>query len=326
MLRRARGSAEQTASAKEAKRIAEKPTVAEQEDGEVAWELPGTESAYFYGAPSEEPVFPSRASGPKWSAVAKDPAFDDDNDDDEEEEEEDVGGAAEAKEPLVEDQTPVCIYFTQGFCRYGDQCRYRHPPREEELSQSFLADEAEGSLEDDFDALEEKIATAEAHCGICLDPVQGVPKDDAGEGSDQNDSEYRPWNRFGIMPSCNHTFCLSCIREWRSAGAENATSCPLCREVSHYVIPSNSYVVNPEKKKRLVADYLAKLRSIDCKHFDMGRGECPFGVSCFYRHRYPDGTLASRDVRLLQGAAGAAGGDAVTTRVDQRMSLADWIG
>ena len=30
-----------------------------------------------------------------------------------------------------------------------------------------------------------------------------------------------------------------------------------------------------------------------CKHFDQGRGECPFGDSCFYLHAYPDGRKAS---------------------------------
>jgi len=29
-----------------------------------------------------------------------------------------------------------------------------------------------------------------------------------------------------------------------------------------------------------------------CKYFDEGRGECPFGDSCFYLHAYPDGRQA----------------------------------
>lgn len=31
-----------------------------------------------------------------------------------------------------------------------------------------------------------------------------------------------------------------------------------------------------------------------CKHFDQGRGECPFGANCFYLHAYPDGTKQDR--------------------------------
>ena len=30
--------------------------------------------------------------------------------------------------------------------------------------------------------------------------------------------------------------------------------------------------------------YKKRLAGIDCKHFDQGRGRCPFGSSCFYRH------------------------------------------
>lgn len=32
----------------------------------------------------------------------------------------------------------------------------------------------------------------------------------------------------------------------------------------------------------------------DCKYFNEGRGECPFGANCFYRHAYKDGTLQDR--------------------------------
>lgn len=29
-----------------------------------------------------------------------------------------------------------------------------------------------------------------------------------------------------------------------------------------------------------------------CKYFEQGRGTCPFGSKCLYRHAYPDGRLA----------------------------------
>ena len=44
-----------------------------------------------------------------------------------------------------------------------------------------------------------------------------------------------------------------------------------------------------------------------CKYFDQGRGECPFGNSCFYLHAYPDGRKASPRAsrrRLRQNAEG----------------------
>jgi E3 ubiquitin-protein ligase makorin len=40
-------------------------------------------------------------------------------------------------------------------------------------------------------------------CGICMEVVY----------EKANPSE----RRFGILSNCNHTYCLKCIRKWRSA-------------------------------------------------------------------------------------------------------------
>lgn len=40
-------------------------------------------------------------------------------------------------------------------------------------------------------------------CGVCFEVV--VDKNPASE------------QRFGILPNCNHCFCLACIRKWRQA-------------------------------------------------------------------------------------------------------------
>ena len=42
----------------------------------------------------------------------------------------------------------------------------------------------------------------EKTCGICMEVVMDKPKGEA---------------RFGILPNCNHCFCLSCLRTWRQA-------------------------------------------------------------------------------------------------------------
>lgn len=42
----------------------------------------------------------------------------------------------------------------------------------------------------------------EQTCGICYEVVMEKPERE---------------NRFGILPNCNHCFCLSCIRKWRQA-------------------------------------------------------------------------------------------------------------
>ncbi|KAF8643133.1 hypothetical protein HU200_066950 [Digitaria exilis] len=48
-------------------------------------------------------------------------------------------------------------------------------------------------------------------------------------------------------------------------------------------VPSITWYSSKEEKQGIVEGYKAKLRSIDCKHFDFGKGTCPFGSSCFYK-------------------------------------------
>jgi E3 ubiquitin-protein ligase makorin len=33
-----------------------------------------------------------------------------------------------------------------------------------------------------------------------------------------------------------------------------------------------------------------------------GEGVCPFGISCFYKHSYKDGSLDERKVRVVTGS------------------------
>ena len=50
---------------------------------------------------------------------------------------------------------------------------------------------------------------------------------------------------FGLLPNCEHIFCLECIREWRGKlySEKNVVrSCPICRVESYVVIPSSNYV------------------------------------------------------------------------------------
>lgn len=69
--------------------------------------------------------------------------------------------------------------------------------------------------------------------------------------------------RFGILPKCNHCFCLSCIRKWRQARQfENKIirACPECRITSDYVCPSRYWVETKEDKDKLIRSYRESLR------------------------------------------------------------------
>eukprot|EP00960_Hanusia_phi_P001308 36667-Hanusia_phi.AAC.3 len=110
---------------------------------------------------------------------------------------------------------------------------------------------------------EQIMASTSKECGICMETVVGKQ------------------SQFGLLEGCDHIFCLSCIREWRSVNILEKSvkrSCPLCRCVSFYVIPSSFFPRNQEEKDAVVASYRDRLQKIPCRHFNYGAGECPFGT------------------------------------------------
>ena len=120
----------------------------------------------------------------------------------------------------------------------------------------------------------ESVPIAQLHqilCGLCNSPVlQGVDP------------------RFGLL-NCNHVFCLGCIRTWRSthfdANNENSRSCPDCKEVTYFIVPSSTWIDDQIEKFKVIEQYKKRMSVIPCKYYDYGRGDCPFGTSCFYDHR-----------------------------------------
>eukprot|EP00924_Labyrinthula_sp_SR-Ha-C_P005032 snap_masked-scaffold_1-processed-gene-19.40-mRNA-1 protein AED:0.18 eAED:0.23 QI:0/-1/0/1/-1/1/1/0/238 len=110
--------------------------------------------------------------------------------------------------------------------------------------------------------------TEKLECGICLQTIT---------------------SRFGLLPNCAHSFCLSCIRDWRKAknadpSLENVKGCPICRKISNFIIPSNSYL-NGQLKTDLMIRYKESLSHIRCKYFTKENNfSCPFNDSCLYLH------------------------------------------
>lgn len=88
----------------------------------------------------------------------------------------------------------------------------------------------------------------EKSCGVCFEVIMEKA---SGE------------QRFGILPNCNHCFCLSCIRKWRQAKQFDnkiIRACPECRATSDFVCPSMYWVDNKEEKEKLITDYKCALR------------------------------------------------------------------
>ncbi|KAJ1434370.1 Zinc finger, CCCH-type [Sesbania bispinosa] len=126
----------------------------------------------------------------------------------------------------------------------------------------------------------------EIECNVCLERVLSKPKP----------SECK----FGLLPECDHAFCLSCIRNWRNSApasgmdinnnANTVRTCPVCRKLSYFVIPSGIWYSTKEEKQEIIDNYKANCKLIDCKHFNFGNGNCPFGTSCFYKHTVKPGS------------------------------------
>lgn len=189
------------------------------------------------------------------------------------------------------DHQPICSSAAAGTCPYGKDCSQIHGNictfGEKQCFYPYHPDRSGVNVKvcnKNNKLLEALRKSEDIECGVCLDRVLSKPT--AAE------------RRFGLLSDCDHSFCISCIRNWRSTSPTsgmdvNSTlrACPICRKLSYYVVPSITWYSSKEEKQEIVEGYKAKLRSIDCKHFDFGKGTCPFGSSCFYKHAYHDGRL-----------------------------------
>ncbi|KAK8790839.1 hypothetical protein WA158_005470 [Blastocystis sp. Blastoise] len=179
-----------------------------------------------------------------------------------------TGSTATAASSLEKDTTtvdanfvngrPICKYFQRGHCMRGSSCHFAH------VLPSQVNLEDTGYTSSEF---------MEFKCPLCNNNVISQGK------------------RFGLMESCSHVFCLNCIKNWRQAhkGDPNLRCCPICHNDSYFVIPSNTPIMNETIKQQIIKDYKKNMSSIPCKFFNHGKGQCPFGSSCFYSHKDSEG-------------------------------------
>ncbi|DBA04630.1 TPA: hypothetical protein N0F65_012213 [Lagenidium giganteum] len=185
-----------------------------------------------------------------------------------------------------------CRFFVLGKCKFGSRCTFSH-----DLPETDSADKSDEEPEAKLIAAAARVdcpffqrgnckfgdycrlrhnrqetasapTSVERTCGVCFEDIV-----DAGK-------------RFGLL-SCDHCFCLDCLREWRKSKdqeVEIVRSCPACREPSDYIVPSLTFCTGTEKT-RVVEAYKAHLSMRECKYFSGRVGSCPFGPNCFYAHR-----------------------------------------
>ncbi|XP_048066280.1 makorin, ring finger protein, 4 isoform X2 [Megalobrama amblycephala] len=112
-------------------------------------------------------------------------------------------------------------------------------------------------------------------CGICMDKI-----------SEKSTAQER---RYGILPNCNHAFCISCIVTWRKTKdfqEDVIKGCPQCRVKSSFYIPSKHWVCDGEEKASLIASFKERSSKLKCTFF-MRHGCCPFKSECIYSHDMP---------------------------------------
>ncbi|XWS77426.1 hypothetical protein CRYUN_Cryun01aG0260700 [Craigia yunnanensis] len=186
----------------------------------------------------------------------------------------------------------ICSFAAAGNCSRGEKCPHIHedmcPTCGKHCLHPFRPEKREEHIkmcEKKQKHLEALKHSQEIECSVCLDRVLSKPT--AAE------------RKFGLLSECDHPFCISCIRNWRSSSPSSGMdvntalrACPICRKLSYFVIPSVIWYCTPEEKQEIIDSYKAKLRSIDCKHFNFGNGNCPFGTSCFYKHTVKPGSYA----------------------------------
>ncbi|XP_077358121.1 E3 ubiquitin-protein ligase makorin-2 [Festucalex cinctus] len=194
-----------------------------------------------------------------------------------------------------QDFNQLCPYAAAGRCFYEDGCPYLHGDQCEVCRLRVLhphdgeqrrAHEKMCLLA--FERDMEKAFAAQLSqdkvCSICMEVVvqKAIPSE----------------RRFGILSSCCHIFCLACIRQWRCTrnfSNKIIKSCPECRVVSEFVIPSVYWVEEQEDKDNLIELFKSGVSKKACKYFDQGRGSCPFGGKCLYLHAFPDGSRAEAE-------------------------------
>jgi hypothetical protein len=156
-----------------------------------------------------------------------------------------------------------------------------------------------------------KIGTHSAReCGICF----------------ENPAKKR--SRYGLLTSCDHLFCLDCMKQWRSPAQHHTDTttaqsqrktCPLCRAKSDFIVPSFDFKVGDDKLRE-VEKFRAKCAEIPCQFYrecSLG-GSCPFGAKCFYKHIRDDGTVVDKSIEAEQGERGGVPGKRRARRAARR--------
>ena len=171
----------------------------------------------------------------------------------------DYGDVGELRNVRPEDR-PICSFAAAGDCPRGDKCPHIHGDLCSTCGKLCLHPYRPGEKEEHLRTCEKKHKHIEAlkhsqeiECSVCLERVLSKPT--AAE------------RKFGLLSECDHPFCISCIRNWRSSSPTSGLdvnsalrACPICRKLSYFVVPSVIWYTTKEEKSEIVDSYKLKLK------------------------------------------------------------------
>ncbi|RMZ53426.1 hypothetical protein APUTEX25_004914 [Auxenochlorella protothecoides] len=187
----------------------------------------------------------------------------------------------------------LCRYYLEGTCRYGQACTFSHDLQD---TPSMVCKYWAAG----FCKYGDKCRYDHKHPHRA---PRAAPKPAATSGTAPSPEPGAPG--LGSEPPASHALLASLPLD------------PFETDAGQGAEPGAA-AVSAEQKQAIVEGYRAKLASIDCMHFDKGRGACPFGASCHYKHAYEDGTVEVPSNRLAADEEGEV-------RMLQPMRLSDFI-
>lgn len=161
----------------------------------------------------------------------------------------------------------LCMFFIEGNCRYGDNCKFVHGLVCPLCKKPCLFPDDPQQNEKHNKTCRLKIEIEESKdlmCAMCkLKVVENNRK-------------------FGVLPDCNDVLCVPCLKEYRSTTSK--AECPICQTPSPFLIPSHCFPQTAERKAELTEAFKLKMSKIACKYFDHGNGVCKYGSTCHFHH------------------------------------------
>ncbi|QRI42924.1 N1R/p28-like protein [Cheloniid poxvirus 1] len=143
----------------------------------------------------------------------------------------------------------LCPFLKLGRCYYGKKCKYIHGNRCNicdlyllHPTDSVQRNSHETNCIETRKLLPPFIRSINKKCSVCLEVV--YEKD--------IDKQY-----FGILPNCRHVFCLYCIQRWMHTikGTGTEDTCPVCRTISIFVVPSRYWIEDKYEKRLIINKY-----------------------------------------------------------------------